>query len=100
MLGHEPVPILSVNPPSSPSLPNNLAHKPSENSLVSNSSSSSPASVGINLAPAHLHPARGGFFSRFIGSTSTPSLYLPTPAQTKLEDGPVEDLIVAGTSFG
>ena len=97
MLGHEPVALITVKPPSSPSLPNNLAHKPSENSLVSISSSSLSATDAINLAPTHLHPTKaGGFFSRFIGSTSTPSIHLPAKAR----DGPVEDLIVAGTSFG
>ena len=94
MLNDEPVPIPSAKPLTSPSLPNNLVHTPS---LVSISSSSSAATVSINVAPVHLPPAKaGGFFSRFIGSTSTPSIPLPTHTR----DGPVEDLIVAGTSFG
>jgi hypothetical protein len=78
-------------------MPNNLAHKPSENSLLSIKSSSLAATVATYIAPTQLHsPKAGGFFSRFIGSPSIPSPQLPT--QTR--DGPVEDLIVAGTSFG
>ena len=91
--------MITLKSSSSPSLPDNLAHKPSENSLVSISSSSSAATVTINLAPAHPHPPKaGGFFSRFIGSTSTSTPSLHHQIQTR--DGPVEDLIVAGTAFG
>ncbi|KAF8803092.1 mitochondrial outer membrane protein IML2 [Phlegmacium glaucopus] len=76
----------------SPSLPNNLVHRPSVHSLASISSSSSAANVTISPAPAKA----GGFFSRLVGSTSTPSLHL----QTQTPDGPVEDFIIAGTAFG
>ena len=96
-LGHESVPTLHVKSSSSPSLHTSLAHKPSKNSLVSISSSSSASNIASNPAPAQLHPGNaGGFFSRLIGSTSSSLLPLPTQSS----DGPVENFIVAGTAFG
>ncbi|KAF4615660.1 hypothetical protein D9613_012532 [Agrocybe pediades] len=88
----------SFHIPISPSLPTNLVHKPSKDSISSASTGNSASTVAP--APA----AKGGFFSRWVSSSaaasSTPALPLKPGTSNILPDGPVEDLIVAGTAFG
>lgn len=79
-----------------------VSHQPSISSLASAASAASAATTTV--PPSHtLQPPPGGgsFFSRWMGGSaaavSTPILPLE---QGAAEDGPVEDLIVAGTAFG
>ncbi|PPQ82140.1 hypothetical protein CVT25_015147 [Psilocybe cyanescens] len=82
----------------SPSLPAVLSHKPSMASLASESSSTSASSAATVPTPA---PAiRSGFFSKWVGTTSTQSLPITSGTGHTVPDGPVEDLIIAGTAFG
>ncbi|KAH6902081.1 mitochondrial outer membrane protein IML2 [Coprinopsis sp. MPI-PUGE-AT-0042] len=95
-------------------VPTTLSHKSSQSSLASVSSVSSAtsgASVGGNAlaAPAARSAAPSptkSFFGRWLGSSaaaasSEPSLPLhPHQQHPHRPDGPVEDLIVAGTAFG
>ncbi|KJA17945.1 hypothetical protein HYPSUDRAFT_218539 [Hypholoma sublateritium FD-334 SS-4] len=84
--------------PTSTSRPQGLRHKQSDISLASASSVSSLASAATIASPAAVAPAAkvNGFFTRWVGTASTPAL----PAEDLAPDGPVEDLIVAGTAFG
>ncbi|KAF8187422.1 hypothetical protein BJ912DRAFT_1022616 [Pholiota molesta] len=89
----------------SPSLPASLKHKPSDLSLISAHSATSAASASTIPATAPVTPTSaakpGGFFSRWVGTPSTSTASLPTQTdQVIAPDGPVEDLIVAGTAFG
>ncbi|KDR84675.1 hypothetical protein GALMADRAFT_56095 [Galerina marginata CBS 339.88] len=83
----------------SPSLPASLHHKPSLVSLNSDSSASSAVSAATVSAVAPAPAIKGSFFSRWVTSSS-PSLLLKTDSEHVQPDGPVEDLIVAGTAFG
>ncbi|KAF8967258.1 hypothetical protein BDZ97DRAFT_1804125 [Flammula alnicola] len=85
----------------SPSMPAALHHKPSLKSLNSESSTSSAASAATIPAPVAPAPAirPGGFFSRWVGTASTPTLLIQSDSHV-VPDGPVEDLIVAGSAFG
>ncbi|KAF8163824.1 mitochondrial outer membrane protein IML2 [Crassisporium funariophilum] len=67
-------------------------------SIVSLSPSTSRVAISPSL-PTHL-AHKSGFFSRWVGTSSTPSLPLQTEDHRVIPDGPVEDLIVAGTAFG
>lgn len=86
--------------PTAPSRSLGLRHKQSDISLASASSVSSLASAATIASPAAVAPApaakANGFFTRWVGTASTPAL----PAEDLAPDGPVEDLIVAGTAFG
>ena len=82
-----------------PSRPLGLRHKQSDISLASASSVSSLASAATAASPAAVAPPAAkanGFFTRWVGNASTPAL----PVEALAPDGPVEDLIVAGTAFG
>jgi len=84
---HESPPLDLSSPSSKPSHlapPGGLSHKPSLASISSQSS---------------LQPRRS-FFSRLISSGSTSSLPIQSDNIQHHPDGPVEDLIEAGTAFG
>ncbi|KAJ3508360.1 hypothetical protein NLJ89_g5802 [Agrocybe chaxingu] len=76
-----------------------LGHKSSATSLASSISTS-------NNTPPNPEPpkATSSFFARWVSSAaaaaSTPTLPLQTVNSAVAPDGPVEDLIVAGTAFG
>ncbi|KAF5323694.1 hypothetical protein D9619_012882 [Psilocybe cf. subviscida] len=84
-----------------------LAQQESAASLAS-SASSSAASSTISVLTTNMPappPAvkSSGFFARWVGGSSTmgaSTQLLPAPSEVLAEDGPVEDLIVAGTAFG
>ncbi|CAA7271205.1 unnamed protein product [Cyclocybe aegerita] len=75
-----------------------LGHKSSATSLASSISTTNPSA---NPEPPK---ATSSFFSRWVGSAaaaaSTPTLPLQTVNSAVAPDGPVEDLVVAGTAFG
>ncbi|KAH9484607.1 Inclusion body clearance protein IML2 [Psilocybe cubensis] len=82
----------------SPSLPAVLKHKPSMASLASESSTTSASSAATIPTPA---PAiKSSFFSKWVGASSTQSLPITSGTGHTVPDGPVEDLIIAGTAFG
>jgi len=78
-------------------LPASLSHKPSIASLSSQSSASSEAS-GSTVSHPQPPASRSGFFSRWTAAAAASEPVLPLP--TALPDGPVEELIIAGTAFG
>ncbi len=85
--------------PSAPSRPLGLRHKQSDISLASASS------VSLARQRSHCPPRprpsrrrlqrRTASSRRWVGNASTPAL----PVEALAPDGPVEDLIVAGTAF-
>ncbi|KAF9481931.1 hypothetical protein BDN70DRAFT_875724 [Pholiota conissans] len=98
---HLPVPSAQITV--SPSLPASLKHKPSDLSLLSARSVNTSASAATTPSAAPPSPISavkaGGFFSRWVSTPSTSSLPIQSE-EVIAPDGPVEDLIVAGTAFG
>ncbi|TFK33083.1 outer membrane protein Iml2/Tetratricopeptide repeat protein 39 [Crucibulum laeve] len=76
-------------------------------SSLSVASSASTTATTSTIAPPKSSPIRAGFFSRLTSgiTSSTPSLlgggvYTEKVEEEFFEEGPVEELIVAGTAFG
>ncbi|PPQ84113.1 hypothetical protein CVT24_002376 [Panaeolus cyanescens] len=89
--------------PISPSKTSHLKTVSHQPSISSPASASSKASAATTTGPSKaLHPPRSGgsFFSRWMGSSAIASTPILPIEQGASDDGPVEDLIVAGTAFG